>query len=95
MNGMERVFRLLETAVAEMRHAEAEVRSAMPTDRVELDREIALLKREIACVMRVIDGCAALYRGLAVRLGVASPSYTRMGNSVTPSPFATACELQG
>ena len=86
---------LLEVAAAGMRRAEAEARSNMPGDPAELRRESALLKREIASMTRVIDGCAALRRGLGVRLGGAALTYTSQGRTVTAPPSAAACEMQG
>jgi hypothetical protein len=92
---VERAFNLLETAAAEMREAEAEVRSGLPIDSAELRRETALLKREIAVMMRVIDGCAALCRGLSMRLGCTALAYTPQGRPVAARPSSAACELQG
>jgi len=94
-NGMQRAFNLLEATVAEMSHAEMEISGGTPVDCAELHREISLLKREIAVTMRVIDGCAALYRGLSMRLGLTSLEYTPTAGSVTPPPKSPACELQG
>ncbi|MGA2648591.1 MAG: hypothetical protein ABSF15_28240 [Candidatus Sulfotelmatobacter sp.] len=95
INELHRAFQLLETSVTEMRQADAEVRHGIPDDCAELRREIALLKREIAGTMRVADGCAALYRGASMRLGLTSLTYAPKGNSVAPPPSTGACELQG
>jgi len=92
---LQRALGLLETAAAEMRQAEAEVRSGMPEDPRGLRRETALLKREIAAMMRVIDGCAALRRGLFAWLGCQGLTYTPQGRAVAAPPSAAACEMQG
>ncbi len=95
LTALQRARNLLETTVVEMLQAEAEVRAMMPDDCAELRREIALLKREIAGVMRVVDGCAALCRGLSMRLGLTPLAYTPVGSSVAPSSPAAVCELHG
>jgi len=94
LSGMQRAFNLLETSIAAMRQAEAEVSGEMPDDCAKLRVEIALLKREITGMMRAVDGCASMCRGLSVQLGLTSLAYTSRGSSVPTSP-ATACELQG
>jgi hypothetical protein len=95
MAGLERALKLLEATAADMRQAEAEVRSESPDDPTEMRREIALLKREIAGMMRVVDGCAALCRGLSIRLGCTTLAYTPQGRTVTAPAVSAACELQG
>jgi len=95
ISDLHRAFNLLETSVAEMRQAGAEVRHGIPDDCAEFLREIALLKHEIAGTMRVVDGCAALYRGVSMRLGLTSLTYAPKGSSVAQVPSAAACELQG
>jgi hypothetical protein len=92
---LRRALGFLETAVTDVRRAEAEVRSAMPGDPARLRRETALLKRQVAIMLRVIDGCAALRRGLSVRLGCTAPSYTPQGRPVAAPPPAAACEMHG
>jgi hypothetical protein len=92
--GLRRAIGLLEAAAAEMRRAEADARRGMPGDAAELRRETALLKREIACMMRVIDGCAALGRGLSLRLSGAALGYTCQGRTILATS-AAACEMQG
>src|SRR5580658_2262419 len=66
---LQSALNLLQATVSEMHRAEAAVQSVKLNQRAELWREAALLKREVGCMMRVVDGCAALHRGLAVRLG--------------------------
>ena len=95
INQLHRAFELLETTVAKMRQADADVRESMPDDCADLRREVALLKREIAGMMHVVDGCAALYRGVSMRLGLTSLTYAPKGSSVAQVPSAAACELQG
>jgi hypothetical protein len=90
-----RALAFLETAVAEIRHAEAGVRSAAFGDPAKLRRETLLLKRDIAIMLRVIDGCASLRRGLALRLGCSAPAYTPQGHSAAPPLPPSACEMQG
>jgi hypothetical protein len=92
---LRRALGFLATAVADMRRAEAEIRACKPEDPAKLKREAILLKRQIAIMMRVIDGCAALRRGLSVRLGCSAPAYTPQGRPVAPPPPAAACEMQG
>jgi len=94
MPRLQRALRLLETAAAEMRQAEAEVRSGILVDPRGLRRETALLKREIAAMMRVIDGCAALRRGLCAWLGCTGLTYTPQGRAVAAPPSSAACEMQ-
>jgi hypothetical protein len=86
---------LLEGAAAGMYQAEAEVRSGMPSDPAPLRREIAMLKRETSGMMRVIDGCAAVCRGLAVRRGCTAPGYTSQGRAAAAPSAGAACEIQG
>ena len=105
LTALQRALNLLQTTVPEMRLAEAALRAANLNERVEVQREAALLKREVACLMRVIDGCAALYRGLGIRLGCSglsySPqSYSCQSYSCRPRSLAApageaACEMQG
>jgi hypothetical protein len=92
---LQRAIHLLETAADAMRQVEREVRSAAPPDSSALWREAAMLKREVAGMMRVIDGCAALWRGLSVRLGCTALTYTPRGHAIAASPSAAACEMQG
>ena len=94
LDRLQRAIDLLESTVTEMTLAEAQLRSAIPQERAELQQEAILLKREIAGMVRVIDGYAALYRGLAVRLGCAPLAYTPQGHTVAASPSAAACEVQ-
>jgi hypothetical protein len=86
---------LLEAAAGAMRLAEAEAGPGILEDPTELRGETALLKREIAGMMRVIDGCAALRRGLSVRLGGTTLTYTPQGRAVAAPRSAAACEMQG
>jgi len=92
---LQEAFTLLETTVAEMRQAETEVRTGMTDGSADLRRETKLLKREIAGAMRVVDGCAALCRGLSIRLGLTALTYTPQGRSVAATLSAAECELQG
>jgi hypothetical protein len=85
----------LEVAVAHVRQAEERVCSAIPSDSTTLRRETILLKRRIAIMMRVIDSCAALRRGLSVRLGCTASAYTPQGRPAAAPPPAAACEMQG
>ena len=99
LTGLQRALELLQSTLSEMHLAEDAVCRAKLYERSELRREAALLKREVACLMRVIDGCAALHRGLSVRLGCTpltySPqSYSPQGRSVA-APAAAAYEMQG
>jgi|SRR5271157_6357564 len=95
MTALERAFNLLETAAVEMRQAETAIRSGLPNDPAGLCRETALFKREIAVLMRAIDGCAALCRGLSIRLGCTALAYTPQGRAVAAPPSCTARELRG
>jgi len=92
---LRRAISFLETAVTDVRRAEAEVLSATPPDPAKLRRETILLKRQVAIMMRVIDGCAALRRGLSVRLGCTAPAYTSQGRPAGAPPPVSACEMQG
>ena len=93
--GLERAIGLLEAAADQMHQAEAAVRSADGNHAAELRRETVELKSQVACAMRVIDGCAALHRGLAIRLRGANLSYTAQGYAVAASHSRSACETQG
>jgi hypothetical protein len=92
---LRRALDLLTATASEMRLAEAAILTDKPGEPGELRREAALLKREVACLMRVIDGCAALYRGLSVRLGCAALTYSPQGRAIENSSAAAACEMQG
>ena len=92
---MQRIVHLLEAAVCAIRQAEAEARSGPVNNSGELRREVMLLKREVACMMRAIDGCSALYRGISVRLGRTTPSYAPPGVQATVAPANQASELLG
>jgi len=92
---LERALQLLESAAGEMRQAEAGVRSGRPNDPAGVRRESALLKRETAVMMRAIDGCAAVCRGLSMRLGCTAPAYTPQGRPAAAPPSSAACELRG
>jgi hypothetical protein len=93
--GLQHAIHLLEDAAAEMGHAESSIRQDMPDGRDTLRHEAALLKSEIARMVRVIDGCASLYRGLSVRLGCTALTYTSQGNAVESSTSAVAArEMQ-
>lgn len=91
---LQRVLEFLKASAMEMRQAEAAVRAGLLSE-TEVRRENALLQREIACMMRAMDGCAALQRSRAVRLGCAPLTYSPQGRLVTTSPSTTACEMQG
>lgn len=96
---LQRVLDILEATVSEMHLAEAAVSAGKLNEPDELQRETAFLRREVACLMRVIDGCAALHRGLGIRLGCTgltySPqAYSAQGRSVA-AHAAAACEMQG
>ena len=93
--GLRQVLHLLGAATREMRRAETAARSGLVVGQEELSRETALLKREIACMMRAVDGCASLCRGLSVRLGGTAPAYTPRGCVGAPSPSGRACKLLG
>jgi hypothetical protein len=92
---LHRAIGFLETAFINVHHAEAEIRASVPLDSAKLRREAMLLKRQVAIMMRVIDGCAALRRGLSARLGDTAPAYTPQGRPVAGPPPAAACEMQG
>jgi hypothetical protein len=92
---LNRAVGLLEAAVINVRQAEAEIRASVPLDPAKLRRETNLLKRQTAIMMRVIDGCAALRRGLSARLGDPDPAYTPQGRPVVTPPSAAAFEMQG
>ncbi|HUP04080.1 MAG TPA: hypothetical protein VMU19_08825 [Bryobacteraceae bacterium] len=94
LNGLERVRNLLESAALWMRQAELDLASGAPGSK-ELRRESASLKREVACLMRAVDGCTALYRGLSVRLSGAAPGYAPQGCATPAAGSAGACELVG
>jgi hypothetical protein len=95
LSRLQLALNLLESAAVEMRKAEADVRSGHPGDRDALCRETAQLKREVSAIMRMIDGCAAVCRGLSVRLGCTPLSYTPEGRAVPASAPLAACQLQG
>ena len=95
MSQLQRGLQLLETAAADILEAAAGIRSSMPKDPAALRLEITLMKREIAGMMRVIDGCAAVCRGLSVQLGCTALSYTPQGHAVATPSTTTACGLQG
>ena len=92
---LRRAVDFLETAVTNLRQAEEQIRASMPLDSEKLRRETMLLKRQTAIMMRVIDGSAALHRGLSVRLGDTAPAYTHEGRPVGARPAVAACEMQG
>jgi hypothetical protein len=92
---LHRATGFLEAAVMNVRLAEAEIRAIPPLDSAKLRRETILLKRQIGIMMRVIDGCAALRRGLSARLGDPAPAYTPQGHPVGAPPGAAAIELHG
>ena len=95
LDRLQRALDFLESAAAGMREAEAQVRSGPPADAAGICREAALLKRDVAGMIRAIDSCAALCRGISVRLGCAPLSYTPQGRAVPASPSVAACQMQG
>ena len=94
IRGLQDVINLLEVAAAEMVLAESAVRAGMLDQADILRQETVLLNVMIACMMTIVDGCAALHRGLAVRLGCASVSYLSRGAAAQQSAVA-AYEMQG
>jgi hypothetical protein len=92
---LHRAIVFLETAVLSVRQAEEAIRASVPLDSAKLRGETILLKRQTAIMMRVIDGCASLRRGLSVRLGAAGSAYTPQGRAAGEPPPAAACEMQG
>jgi len=94
LSRLRRILELLQATAGEMHLAEGALRSGTSNDPVELRREATMLKRETACLLRAIDGCAALHRGLSVRLGCSPLTYTPYGRSAAPV-VAAACEMQG
>jgi hypothetical protein len=97
IRGLQDILILLEGAAAEMSLAEAAVRDGMVDEGDSLRQETLLLKREIVRMVSVVDGCAALHRGLAVRLGCASLTYTPRGvvDAAAPISAIAAYEMQG
>jgi hypothetical protein len=92
--GLHSALDLLQISVSEMRAVEAELRAGPAGSGDGVRRETVLLKREIACLVRVVDGCAALYRGLSVQLGCESATYTAQGCAAKKPAAVTAYEMQ-
>jgi hypothetical protein len=92
---LQHILDLMEATKSEMYLAEAAIRQGAPDERTQLRREAALLQREIGSMMRVVDGCAALHRGLSVQFGATSSSYTSQGRPVPAALISAACEMQG
>jgi|SRR5271157_929173 len=86
---------LLRGAAAEVRCAEQAVRAGATRGAGELRGEVVLLKRDIAALGRVIDAGGALHRGLALRLGCATPGYAPHGRTAPQTAPAPAYEVQG
>jgi hypothetical protein len=70
---------LLAGAVADLRFFESAVRAGDVTPSDELRDTLIQVKREVAQATRVVDACVAFHRGLAARLGGATPGYNAEG----------------
>jgi hypothetical protein len=74
---------LVEEAAADMQEAHKELREGSGSGTADLRGAVADLKCDIARLIRLTDAGAVFYRGLAVRLGDASVTYTAVGQVVT------------
>jgi DNA-binding GntR family transcriptional regulator len=81
---------LLEQAVAGMRDFEGALRGRTVSAASETRSMLLALRQDIRQATRVVDAGAAFHRGLATRLGNASPGYDAGGR-----PFAETPPMEG
>jgi hypothetical protein len=85
---------LLEQAVASISDFETGIRQGIVTPSPDTRPTLLILKRDICRVARMVDAGAAFYRGLAARLGNATPGYDAGGRLFSEAP-AMEHELHG
>jgi hypothetical protein len=83
---------LLEESVMDLQAIEGHLRSGSPAAPDELRSALLGLKQDIAQIVRVVDAGLAFYRGVALRMGYSSPSYSPDGRIAEE---ATAIGLRG
>jgi hypothetical protein len=62
---------------------------------VPLGSELARVKREVSSLLRLVDGCAAVQRGLAARCGAMAVAYSPKGSAPIPASVSSAYDMQG
>ena len=87
LEAVEESRRLLAAAVEDMRAFESAARNGGVTPTDGLRTTLLAAQREIVQATRVVDACVAFHRGLAARMGAATPGYDAAGHA--------ACETAG
>ena len=86
---------ILRTASAEFEAWAEQVRRSPKTEAFPLRSELARVKREVASLLRLVDACAAVQRGLAARSGAMAVAYSPDGSAAVPTPVSSAYDMQG
>lgn len=75
---------LLAAAASDLREASGELAASRGYLPIDARRALMDLKCDARRMTHVVDACAALARGLALRLGVADPNYDAQGLATEP-----------
>jgi hypothetical protein len=86
---------ILRTASAEFEAWTEQIRRGPRTVVSPIGSELARVKREIASFLRLVDGCAAVQRGLSARFGATAVAYSPKGSIPIPASVSSACNMQG
>ena len=70
---------LLAAAVVDLRFFESAVRAGDVVPSGELRATLLQVKQEVVQATRVVDACVAFHRGMAARMGGATPGYNAEG----------------
>jgi len=86
----------LRSALGTLQSIEQEYRdSGIPDANGRFRAEIAQLRRDMAAAGRIIDGGAALYRGLALRLAGTASAYSPRAAAPSHSAVAPSMVIEG
>ena len=86
---------ILRAASAEFKAWTEQIRRGPDTAVGPLRAEIAQVKREVASFLRLVDGCAAIQRGLSTRSGANAVAYSPNGSTPVPGSVSSAYDMQG
>jgi hypothetical protein len=86
---------MLQSAATEFSAWTAQVRSEPRVVTVSQRSELTRVKREAASLLRLVDACAAVQRGLAARSGAMAVAYSPSGSAPIAASGSSAYDMQG
>jgi hypothetical protein len=86
---------ILRAASAEFEAWTEQIRRGPRTAVGPLTSELTRVKREAASFLRLVDGCAAVQRGLSARFAATSVAYSPKGSIPIPASVSSAYYMQG